>query len=127
MAIQYKAGKPENTEFHVEPGDYHLRVVAAREDTSKAGNDMIEVKLKVIHEDGSDGPDLLDYLVFNQASFWKVDQFLKSCERHPGEGEHVELDPDEMIGWECEATLKVETYEGKKSNKVSAYLWDDEF
>ena len=27
-----------------------------------------------------------------------------------------------MIGWECEAELTVETYNGKKSNKVANYV-----
>jgi hypothetical protein len=32
-----------------------------------------------------------------------------------------------MVGWTCEANLAIDTYEGKKSNKVAAYLWDEEF
>ena len=127
MAITFKAGKPASSEFHVEAGDYKLRVVEASEDTSKAGNDMIKLKLRVVRDNGSDGPALFDDLVFSEAAFWKVDTFLKSAGKHPGEGAEVALDPDDMIGWECMATLAVETYDGKKSNKVTAYLFDDEF
>ena len=127
MAIQFKTGKPNPSEFYVEPGDYRLRVIEANEDTSKGGNDMIKLKLRVLKPDGDEGPALFDYLVFTDTSFWKIDHFLKSCAQHPGEGENVEIDPDQIIGWECQAALKVEAYEGQKSNKVAAYLWDDEF
>ena len=125
MAIQFKAGKPETAEFHVAPGDYQLRVIEAQEDTSKAGNEMIKLRLRVIKDDGTDGPALFDYLVFNEASFWKVNAFLKACDRHPGEGKSIDIEAEDCIGWECEATLCVETYEGKKSNKVTSYLFDE--
>ena len=125
MSIQFKAGKPETSQFYVPPGDYRLRVLEATEDTSKTGNDMIKLKLRVVLPNGDDGPSLFDYLVFTESSFWKVDHFLKSCGRHPGEGEEVELNVGGMAGWECTATLKVELYEGQKNNKVAAYLFDD--
>ena len=127
MPITYTAQKPEHTEYHVEPGDYRLRVIEAAEDTSKGGNDMIKLKLRVILPDGSDGPTLFDYLVFTETCFWKIDHFLKSCGRHPGEGAAVSIDAGELTGWECEASLKVETFEGHKSNKVAAYLWNEGF
>lgn len=127
MAIQFKAGKAEANEFFVPAGDYRLKVVEASEDTSKAGNDMIKLKLRIVKEDGSNGPALFDYLVFSESSRWKVDAFLMSAGQHPGEGEALSLEADDMIGWEVQATLKVESYDGKKGNKVEAYLFDEGF
>lgn len=126
MAFQFKAGKPEASSFFVPAGDYKFRVVEAKEDSSKSGNDMIKLKLRIIREDGTDGPCLFDYLVLMESTFFKVDQFLKSCGKHPGEGESVDLDCAEMIGWEGEASLKVEKYDGKDSNKVAAYLFSED-
>lgn len=125
MSISFRTSRIETSEFHVEPGDYRLRVLEASEDTSKSGNDLIKLKFRVIKDDGTDGPIIYDYLVFTDSSFWKINHFLKSCGQHPGENEQVDLDPDEMIDWICEATLKLEEYDGKKTNKVAAYLWDD--
>lgn len=122
---KYTAGKPENKTFIVPPGDYKLKVIAAKDDTSKTGNDMIELQLRIIHDDGSNGPSLFDYLVFTQSSFWKVDAFLKSADKHPGEGQSVNVNADDLIGYEVRATLKVEKYDGKESNKVAAYLFED--
>lgn len=125
MAIAFKAGNPEASEFYVEPGEHTLRVVEAKEDTSKGGNDMIKLTLQVVRKDGSKGPKLFDYLVFTAAAFWKVDQFLKAAERHPGAGEEINIDADDLIGIEVEAELKIEEHEGKKSNKVESYLFDE--
>lgn len=125
MAIQFKAGKPEASQFFVPEGDYTVRVIEAEQDTSKAGNEMIKLKLRVRMADGSEGPALFDYLVFNEKCFWKVDAFLKACGRHPGEGSKVDIEADDLIGYECYASIVVEKHDGKKSNKVGAYLFDE--
>lgn len=112
-------------EQHVEAGDYRLRVLEAEEDTSKAGHDMIRIKFRVLHDDGTEGPVIFDHLVFTDKSRWKIDHFLKACDQHPGEDVDVEIDCDKIIGWECDAALSVETFEGIKTNKVANYLWDE--
>jgi hypothetical protein len=129
----YQAGQPKQAEFTVPAGDYNLRVVEAIADTSKTGNDMVKMKLRVIKDDGTEGPALFDYLVFSTSSFWKIDAFLKSCGKHPGDGGGFPFVPDDMtdslddmIGLECRGTLTVEEYQGRKSNKVGAYLFDAE-
>jgi hypothetical protein len=125
MAFNYKSGSPSASAFHVEAGIYKLRVIEAKEDTSKHGNNMIKLTLRVIKADGHKGPTLFDYLVLAKNTEWKIDQFLSACGEHPGEGIKADLYVHKMIGWECEAELKVETYEGKKYNKVSNYCWWD--
>lgn len=126
--MNYTAGKPQaSTGTHVPPGEYALRVIEATEDTSKGGNDMIKLKLRVLHDDGTEGPALFDYLVFQDSSLWKIDQFLKSAEQHPGEGVEIDLDVNQMIGWEVRGLLKVEDYKGNKNNKVESYLFEEEF
>lgn len=121
----YTAGKPQSTEFHVPSGEYRFRVIEAKDDTSKAGNEMIKLKLRVLHKSGEEGPALFDYLVFDASSLWKIDSFLKAVDQHPGEGKEVEVKAESLIGLEGEARLKVEDYNGKKSNKVDAYLFDE--
>jgi hypothetical protein len=121
----YTAGKPQSKQFYVEPGVYRFKVIEAKDDTSTKGNDMIELKLRIILKDGSDGPNCFDYLVFTDASFWKVDAFLKSCDAHPGEGVAVDIKAETLIGYEGEARFKVEDYKGNTNNKVEAYLFDE--
>lgn len=121
----YTAGKPKNAELYVEPGKYRFRVIEAKDDTSRGGADMVKVKLRVLHQDGSEGPALFDYFVFTDTCFWRVDNFLTSCGKHPGEGVAIDVNADDLVGYEGEANLIVETYEGKKNNKVAAYLFDE--
>jgi hypothetical protein len=121
----YTAGKPQASEFHVEPGVYRFKVIEAKDDSSRAGNEMIKLKVRIIKPDGSDGPSCFDYLVFSANALWKVDSFLKSVDKHPGEGVSFNVEPDDLIGCEGEARFIVEPYEGKKNNKVEAYLFDE--
>lgn len=123
--MKYTSGSPSASSFCVPAGEYKLRVIEAKEDTSTNGNDMIKLKLRIIKDDDSEGPALFDYLVLGENSQWKIDQFLSACGEHPGEGEDVDLDVDAMIGWECTAILIVEEYKGKKSNKVESYAIQD--
>lgn len=122
MAFKYTSGSPTGTAFFVPAGTYTVRVAEAIEDTSKSGNDMLKLKLRIVLNNGHDGPALFDYLVLSEGASWKIDQFLAAMGKHPGEGRAVELDPDIMIGWECDAELVVDEYNGKQSNKVSAYI-----
>ncbi len=108
--------------FLVSAGTYTVRVIEATEDTSKSGNDMVKLKLRIVLNSGHDGPALFDYLVLSEGASWKIDQFLGAMGKHPGEGKEISLNADEMVGWEGEADLSVEEYNGKKSNKVAAYI-----
>lgn len=125
MAIQFKTVAADAAEFFVPAGDYNLRVANAEQTTSKSGNDQIKLTLRIIREDGTDGVTVFDYLVFAASSVWKVTHFLKSLGKYPGDDVDLSLDPIDLIGEEVHATLKVEVYEGKKSNKVSAYLYSE--
>lgn len=104
-----------------------MRVIDAKEDTSKGGNDMFKLTLRVIHDNGREGPALFDYLVFSESSFWKVDIFLKAVGQNYEEGSSIELHADEMIGLQARARLGVSEFNGKRSNKVEAYLVEESF
>lgn len=125
MALTYKSTGATGSSFAVPAGTYRVRVIEASEDTSKSGNDMVKLKLRVLKPDGGEGPALFDYLVLSENASWKIDQFLAACGHPTAEGDDVSLDVDDMIGWECEADLSVEEYNGKKSNKVAAYVVAD--
>lgn len=125
MPVTYTTATPAAADFCLPPGDYRLRVINAAEETSKAGNPMIKLRFRVLKENGMEGPAVFDYLVFHETCYWRVDHFLQSCGRHPGPGAQLTLHPEQMLGWECQAALKVETFEGVKSNKIAAYLFEE--
>ncbi len=113
----YKASTPTERPDHVEPGDYEVEVVDAVETTSKNGHEMIELKLKT-----SQGSFLYDFLVFIPSAFWKIDAFRAATGETVTPDEDVELTADDLIGRSGPARLSIEEYNGRKRNKVSAWL-----
>lgn len=110
--------------FVVEPGEYELRLIDARESVSKAGNEMIELTHRIMLPDGTEGPKVFDRLVFTEKAMWRVDQYVAACGKHPGEGQSLDLYPSLMFGWTCRAKLKVGVYNDKQRNEVEEYLID---
>jgi len=109
MSINYTAGAPQSGGIDpiLEKGRYAFRTVGAEQKKSNAGNPMIEFKARHIKEDGTEGRAVYGNLVFTDKAFWKIDQFLAACGKHPGEGNPIEIDTDDMIGWEFEADVEI--------------------
>jgi len=113
----YNASTPTERPDHVEPGDYQVEVTDAIETVSKTGHEMIELKLKT-----SVGSYLYDFLVFIPSAFWKIDSFRAATGEEVSPEEDVEIIADDLIGRTGKVRLTVEEYNGKKRNKVAAWL-----
>ena len=113
----YTASTPSERPDHVEPGDYQVEIVDAIETISKSGHEMIELKLKT-----SAGSYLYDFLVFIPSAYWKIDSFRAATGEEVTPDEETEITADDVIGRTGKARLSVEEYNGKKRNKVAAWL-----
>ena len=113
----YTSSTPQERPDHVEPGDYEVEVVDAIETISKGGHEMIELKLKT-----SAGSYLYDFLVFIPTAFWKIDAFRAATGETVTPDQDVEITADHVIGRTGTARLTVEEYNGKKRNKVAAWI-----
>lgn len=113
----YTASIPNERPDFVEPGDYEVEVVNAIETVSKGGHDMIELNLKT-----SAGSYLYDFLVFIPTAFWKIDSFRAATGEVVEPDQDVEITADHVIGRTGTARLTVEEYNGKKRNKVAAWI-----
>lgn len=118
--MKYTSQNADNPARFVPNGDYLVTVIEASETVSKAGDEMIKLKLEVEEH----GVNLYDYLVATEASFWKIDTFRKSIGERVAEGEEVELVASDLEGRQGYARLRVEEYQGKKSNKVELWITD---
>jgi hypothetical protein len=116
----YTSSTPQERPDHVEPGDYEVEVVDAIETISKGGHEMIELKLKT-----SAGSYLYDFLVFIPTAFWKIDAFRAATGEVVEPEQDVEITADHVIGRTGTARLTVEEYNGKKRNKVVAWIIGD--
>jgi len=113
----YTASTPTERPDFVDPGDYQVEIIDAIETVSKTGHEMIELKLRT-----SSGSYLYDFLVFIPNAFWKIDSFRAATGEVVSPEEDVEITADDLIGRTGKARLTVEEYNGKKRNKVAAWL-----
>lgn len=113
----YTSSTPSERPDFVEPGDYQVEIIDAIETVSKGGHDMIELKLKT-----SAGSYLYDFLVFIPTAFWKIDSFRAATGEDVKPDQDVEISTDHVIGRTGTVRLTVEEYNGKKRNKVAAWI-----
>ena len=113
----YNASTPTERPDHVEPGDYEVEVIDAVESLSRSGHEMIEMKLRT-----SAGSYHYDFQVFIPNAFWKIDSFRAATGEAVTPEADVEIVADDLIGRSGTARLIVEEYNGKKRNKVAAWL-----
>jgi hypothetical protein len=113
----YNANTPTERPDHVEPGDYEVEVVDAIETLSKSNHEMIELKLRT-----EAGSYLYDFLVFIPSAFWKIDAFRAATGEAVTPEQDVEIVADDLIGRTGKARLSVEEYNGRKRNKVAAWI-----
>jgi hypothetical protein len=113
----YTASTPTERPDFIEPGNHHVEVVDAIESISKSGHEMIELKLRT-----SAGSYLYDFLVFIPNAFWKIDAFRAATGDIVTPDDCVEIFADDLIGRSGTARLSVEEYNGRKRNKVAAWI-----
>ena len=113
----YRASQPTERPELVPAGDYEVEVIDALETVSKSGHEMIELKLRT-----SLGSLVYDFLVFTPNAFWKIDAFRTATGETVVPGEDVDLGADDLIGRTGRARLVVEEYNGRKRNKLAAWL-----
>ena len=114
----YKSSEPTSRPDFVPAGDYTVEILNAEESVSKQGNDMIELKLKI----EPTGAICFDNLVFTPNAFWKIDAFRASTGESVVPDEDVNIECDDLLGRTGRARLIVEEYNGRKRNKVAAWL-----
>ncbi|MEI8309326.1 MAG: DUF669 domain-containing protein [Verrucomicrobiota bacterium] len=114
----YKSSEPTSRPDFVPAGDYTVEILNAEESVSKQGNDMIELKLKI----EPTGAICFDNLVFTPNAFWKIDAFRASTGESVVPDEEVNIECDDLLGRTGRARLIVEEYNGRKRNKVAAWL-----
>lgn len=106
-------------------GQYSMAIIDAVEGTSKAGNPMAILDVKVIEDVDHQGFDMKHWVVFlpPEAKGANMNVHFRKCIGVPYEGA-VEVNPVKWIGKKFKAKVSVETVQGEKgmyqTNKIKA-------
>lgn len=104
------------------PGLYKATLVECNLKESKKGNEMLECIYELVGGDYK-GSRVWDYVVLNEASEWKLRQFLEAVGKVAGKrGAKGSFDPDEFEEAEVQVRLKHETYNDEPRARVAAVL-----
>ncbi len=123
MALALNFSQVERKSFEALPkGTYAVRVDKVTEQTSKNGNLMLNVQLKVI--DGEyENRVIFDYITLTEAALWRVQDALIAMGLISEDDVDFELDPSDMIGCECLVKVVIDKQgDYEPSNKVKSYL-----
>lgn len=104
-------------------GTYDFEVVEAVEKQSKAGNDMVELKVRVFDSQGR-YRNIFDYLVGSDGSAYKVRHFAEATDMLDAY-DHGELRAQDMIGraGQCKVIIKKDkSGQYPDKNSIADYL-----
>lgn len=119
--MQYNptAKKPS---FALPPGDYPAEVIKAEETTSKKGNPMLVVELRVHDPATGRSQKITDYIVIGgeYSGEWKIANLCASC----GVSNDGNLQPGELNGLYTKVKLKIKPAKDgyEEGNSVADYL-----
>lgn len=104
----------------IEEGTYLATVSDVEMDTSKAGNQMIVLFLKIIEEGAAQGADLVDRLTLTPNALFKVVDFMRAVGLNTDLKRH-KLNTKVFRNRRVLVTVEDQTYQGKISSTVAAY------
>lgn len=102
MAFQFKTqhgwdAQPTEPSNSTPPGFYTATIVEAEEKYSRSGRYMLQLTLEVDPGVGKT-LDVNEYILLEQGSAWKVEQYLAACGVQFGEGVDVTVDANTFKG-----------------------------
>lgn len=98
------------------PGEYDFEIISAEETTSKKGNEMIKLKLRVFVENGE--IHVYDYLVAGME--YKLANFCDAIGRSD-DYDDGEINADNLVG--CAGKLKLVIEEAEKDKDTGEVKW----
>lgn len=112
------------TQVALEEGDYLLEVDESEVKESKEGNDYISLKFKVAEGD-FEGKTVYHNCSLQPQALFNLRGVLEALGFEVPQGV-MELDPADLIGEQCGATVGMETYEGKPRPRITEFFSADE-
>lgn len=106
----------------LEPGrNYFWKVEEAASQYSKGGDEQINLILRVGDKNGQ--AKIYETLTFSDKAYFRVELFLKSAGKYPGDGVEVYFNEDDLIGLSGWCTVKYEHNEQKNRDYARIDRW----
>lgn len=102
----------------LDEGVYSLRIANAEEKVSSTGNPMLSVEFDVQGVEGN--RKLWDNYVLIDKCLWKVQELFKALGIDTDQ--IVTMEPNELIGYEVQAKVVQEDYNGDTVNRIKKIL-----
>ncbi|MDT8333030.1 DUF669 domain-containing protein [Roseomonas gilardii] len=119
MRFTPKSSEELNTSDLFKAGDYEFEIASADAATSKAGNEMIKLRVK-IYDDAGKSVSVFDYLM--ESAMWKLHNACKAVGLD-AEYDSGDLDPSDFVGktGRCKVVVEKNEQYGDQ-NKIRDYL-----
>lgn len=102
----------------LDEGVYSLRIASAEEKVSSTGNPMLSVEFDVVGVEGN--RKLWDNYVLIDKCLWKVQELFKALGIDTKQ--IVTMEPNELVGYEVQAKVVQEDYNGDTVNRIKKIL-----
>lgn len=103
----------------VPDGNYHAKIEEIEQKESKAENDMLVVKWRILAGKGKGGL-VYDNISLTPQALWRLKGLMEALEIEVPDGS-MDIDLDELLDQECTIQVTNENYEGKPRPKVTGY------
>lgn len=109
--------------FTLDPGvEYQWTVEKAESGyAKKSGNEQIKIEVRVGDKNGT--TRIFEYLTFSENAYFRVEAFLKSAGKYPGDGVDIYFDDYDLIGLSGWCTTKEEWNDQKQRNYSRIDEW----
>jgi hypothetical protein len=121
----YKQQIPEAPLQAWPPGIYEVEIISAEEKTSRAGNDMIVLKVQVLQDGETKGGKIMEHLVFSPKAVWKVDQVRQALGETIVPDEEVEVEADDFIAKRGKVALIIDE-DDARWNRIDYWIAPDD-
>jgi hypothetical protein len=103
--------------------EWEFEITNAQEKESQAGNQLIELCLRILNGAGK-GQLVYDNLTFTEKAYFRIDQFRVATGDKLVPGQEAILEAEDCIGRHGRVVLKIDNYQGRARNKVDFYVTD---
>jgi hypothetical protein len=124
IIIPFSKEKEGKGATKVPEGDYRVRIVKVKPDTSESGNPMLIWDFEIAKGQKGAGKKVRDYTTLTDKSLWKVRSILEALGLDVPKKKDIKVNAKKLVGQELGVTLYDDEYESNGKTRVSSKISD---